>query len=202
MAITYCAEDWIYEDRQYYVSKCSHKILGSQAESRHTLVSLQWKTQRARRFLSKIYLVSAEKNGRDSPEISGGSCLDLVGRSGESVGVWAAEVCRRGKFNVWRHFEVNLPLSECDRTWMNPLLNESLHWKRLIGTSADEWAQLRSCTRCVSACHTTVRRCLFKTFSTNSQQRSTIALAQRLSQSPLTRVCRLAFMPLAHRVSS
>lgn len=75
--ITYCAKDWIYEQRQYYVSKCSPELLGLQAESCHTLVSLRWKALRASRVLSKSCLTSAEESGTDTcQETSAGFLLE------------------------------------------------------------------------------------------------------------------------------
>lgn len=75
--ITYCAKNWIYEEWQYYVSKCSPELLGLQAESRHTLVSLWWKALRASRVLSKSCLASVEESGTDTcQETSAGFLLE------------------------------------------------------------------------------------------------------------------------------
>ena len=78
--ITYCAKDWIYEEWQYYVSKCSPELLGSEAESRHTLVSLRWKALRAGRVLSKSCLTSAEESGTDTCQETSAGFLLKSGR--------------------------------------------------------------------------------------------------------------------------
>lgn len=123
--ITYCAKYWIYGGWQYYVSECSPELLGLQAESHHTLVSLWWKTPRPSRVLSKSCLTSAEESGTDTcQETSAGVPAQIWLDCAVSQMVLGrlnlSEEGNKCKFNIWGLFEVHLHLNECDRTWNDP----------------------------------------------------------------------------------
>ena len=67
----------MYKRWQCYVSKWSPELLGSQAESRHTHDSFQWKGPRAGGGLSKSCFTSVEESGTDAcQETSTGFLLE------------------------------------------------------------------------------------------------------------------------------
>lgn len=134
------------------MSKCSPELLGSQAESRHTHVSLRRKALRASRVLSKSCLTSAEESGTDTcQETSVGFLLESGWISAVSQMVLGrlnpSEEGNKCKFNIWGLFEVHLHLTECDRTWNDPCRKSPLTAMKGVERDKHRRQQLKSWKR-------------------------------------------------------